>query len=311
MIYTLTFNPAVDYVINIDKISLGVVNRCEKENIYFGGKGINISVVLARLGVKSKALGFVAGFTGEAIEKGVQEMGAETDFIHLKNGYSRINVKIKSAEETEINGRGPQIDSESLSKLFEKLDNLKSGDTLTIAGSIPDSLPSDIYEQILRKLSGRGINFAVDAEKNLLLKTLKYRPLVIKPNIHELGDIFGRKLSAENGSEIFEHALELQKMGAKNVLVSMAGDGSVLVTEDGRRYICGALKGTVKNSVGAGDSMLAGFIAGIPQGFEHALRLGTACGSATAFSEGLAERDLIDKLFESTGELVRCLNQKI
>ena len=303
MIYTVTFNPAVDYVVHTDEISVGGVNRLKSEEIYFGGKGINVSMVLSELGVKSKALGFVAGFTGEAIEKGVAERGIETDFVHLDNGFSRINVKIKSKSkaefctETELNGQGPKIDGKALGELFEKLDKLLDGDTIILAGSIPNSMPADIYEKILERLQNKKIKAVVDATKDLLMNVLKYKPFLIKPNNHELGEMFGVKL--ENTAEIEKYARKLKEMGARNVLVSMAGDGALLLDENGKTYVCGVCRGTVKNSVGAGDSMVAGFVAGSENGdYEYALKLGTAAGGATAFSDGLAERALIDELLK-------------
>lgn len=297
MVYTVTFNPAIDYVVYTDGMEVGGVNRACDEKIYFGGKGINVSLVLSELGVKSKALGFVAGFTGAAIENGIRDKGVETDFVHLENGFSRINVKIKANDETELNGKGPDIDDKSLNELFKKLDALSDGDTLVLAGSIPNSMPSDIYRIILERLEGRNIRTVVDATKDLLMNVLKYKPFLIKPNNHELGEMFGVTLKTTD--EIAEYAAKLKEMGARNVLVSMAGDGALLLDENGKTHICGVCKGTVKNSVGAGDSMVAGFIAGSAGGdYEYALKLGTAAGGATAFSYGLAEKDEIFKLLE-------------
>ncbi|MDE7278938.1 MAG: 1-phosphofructokinase, partial [Oscillospiraceae bacterium] len=222
MVYTVTFNPAIDYVVHTDEISVGGVNRAKNEEIYFGGKGINVSIVLSELGVKSIALGFVAGFTGDAIEKGIAEKGIETDFVHLENGFSRINVKIKSGKETELNGQGPKIDDKALAELFKKLDRLSDGDTLILAGSIPNSMPADIYEKILERLQNKNIKAVVDATKNLLMNVLKYKPFLIKPNNHELGEMFG--VTLKTNEEIAEYAQKLRDMGARNVLVSMAGD---------------------------------------------------------------------------------------
>lgn len=295
MIYTVTFNPAIDYVVHIDELQVDCVNRSQSEEVYFGGKGINVSMVLSELGVKSKALGFVAGFTGNAIERGVQEKGVETDFIHLLEGFSRINVKIKSDKETELNGQGPTISDEAIELLYEKLDKLEDGDTLVLAGSIPNTLPSDIYEKILVRLSDKKIKAVVDATNQLLMNVLKYKPFLVKPNNFELGEMFGVELKTQD--EIIEYAKKLKDMGAVNVLISMAGDGAVLVDEYGNVYTCNACKGQVKNSVGAGDSMVAGFIAGAESGdYEYALKLGTAAGGATAFSNGLAEKEEIHKL---------------
>ncbi len=297
MVFTVTFNPAIDYVMHTDELQTGSVNRSRSEEIYFGGKGINVSIVLSELGITSKALGFAAGFTGKAIEEGVRNMGVETDFVHLESGFSRINVKIKSDDETDLNGQGPIISDTAISELYEKLDKLKEGDTLVLAGSIPDTLPSDIYEKILARLSGKKIKTVVDATKELLLNVLKYKPFLIKPNNHELGEMFGLTLTSEE--EIVKYAGKLKEMGAENVLVSMAGDGAVLLDEHGAVHRCGVCSGKVKNSVGAGDSMVAGFLAGSAEGdYEYALKLGTAAGGATAFSDGLAKKEDIFRLLE-------------
>lgn len=298
MVYTVTFNPAIDYVVHTGEMKLGATNRSEREEMYFGGKGINVSIVLKELGIPSKALGFTAGFTGEAIEKGLADMGIDTDFVRLASGNSRINVKIKSAEETELNGQGPDIDDKAIAALFDKLDKLADGDTLILAGSIPSSLPSDIYQRILERLSGRNIKAVVDATKDLLLNVLQYKPFLVKPNNHELGEMFGVELTSD--ADIEKYARKLQDMGAVNVLISMAGDGAMLIDEQGRMHRCGVCKGTVKNSVGAGDSMVAGFTAGSLQGdYEYALKLGTAAGGATAFSDGLATKEEIEKLMKT------------
>lgn len=297
MVYTVTFNPAIDYVVHTKEMQVGQVNRSESEEIYFGGKGINVSFVLHELEIPSKALGFVAGFTGAALENGVQASGIETDFVHLKNGFSRINVKIKSEEETDLNGQGPVIDEAALQELFEKLKQLKDGDTLVLAGSIPNTLPADIYERILESLSDRAIRTVVDATKDLLLNVLKYKPFLVKPNNYELGEMFG--VTLHTTEEIATYAAKLKEMGAQNVLVSMAGDGALLLDEHGKTHVCGVCKGTVKNSVGAGDSMVAGFLAGSIDGdYAYALKLGTATGGATAFSDGLAKREEIDRLLQ-------------
>lgn len=297
MIYTVTFNPAVDYVVHCDELIAGSVNRSGKEEIYFGGKGINVSMVLGELGIKSKALGFVAGFTGDAIEKGITDNGVCSDFIKLHKGFSRINVKIKAKEETELNGRGPDILKEDIDKLFEKLDEISDGDTIVLAGSIPGSLPSDIYERILERLELKKVRAVVDATRELLMNVLKYKPFLIKPNNFELGEMFGAELKTDE--EIAAYAGKLKAMGAVNVLVSMAGDGAILLDENGRFHKCGVCKGSVKNSVGAGDSMVAGFLAGCETGdYEYALKLGTAAGGATAFSDGLAKRELVYELLK-------------
>lgn len=297
MIYTVTFNPAIDYIVHTGTMQVGQVNRSQGEELYFGGKGINVSFVLHELGLPSKALGFVAGFTGAAIEAGIQEQGIATDFVHLDSGFSRINVKIKSGEETELNGQGPNISEAAVAELFEKLNQLQDGDILILAGSIPNTMSADSYEKILVHLSDKNIKVVVDATKDLLLKVLSYHPFLIKPNNHELGELFG--VTLHSIEEIATYAKKLQEMGAQNVLISMAGDGALLIDETGKQHICGVCKGTVKNSVGAGDSMVAGFVAGSMHGdYEAALKLGTAAGGATAFSEGLAQRAEIERLLQ-------------
>lgn len=302
MIYTVTFNPSLDYVIQVDKLVPGEINRTTHEAVYPGGKGNNVSVILSNLGHSSKALGFTAGFTGEALENMLKEFGCDTAFIRLPEGSTRINVKINAGEETEINGQGPVITEEAQSALFEQLDALKEEDILVLAGSIPNTLPSDIYERILEHLQGRGIHFVVDATKDLLLKVLKYHPFLIKPNNHELGEMFGVTLKTRD--EIVIYAKKLQEMGAKNVLVSMAGDGAILLTEDGIIYEAKPPKGKVLNSVGAGDSMVAGFLTGyLNTGeYEKAFRLGVVTGSATAFQYWLATKEDIVALMEDKPE---------
>ena len=298
MIYTVTFNPAIDYVVRVEEFSLGQVNRSSREEIQFGGKGINVSVMLNHLGTDSCALGFLAGFTGKAIEDDLHRMGIRTDFIHLSQGMTRINVKLKAKEETEINGQGPEISQTDFQKLLEQVALLQPGDTLVLAGSIPQSLPDDVYERIIQSLAGKDIQVVVDATRDLLCHVLKYRPFLIKPNHIELGEIFDRTLHTDE--EIRECASLLQQRGARNVLVSMAGDGAILLDETGAFHKIAAPKGKVKNSVGAGDSMVAGFLAGYLQSrdYETALRTGAAAGSATAFSEGLAQRDEVQSLLD-------------
>ena len=299
MIYTVTFNPALDYVVRVKDFTAGTVNRTYSEQIFYGGKGINVAGILANLGLETTALGFIAGFTGDEIERGVKKMGFSSDFIRVKEGMSRINVKLKSNEESEINGMGPVITQEDTEKLFFKLDQLQKGDVLVLSGSIPSSMDDRIYEKIMARLEEKEIRIVVDAEKGLLLNVLKYHPFLIKPNNHELGDMFGVTLHSEK--EIEEYAKRLQDMGARNVLVSMAGNGALLVTEDKTVYQQGVARGTVKNSVGAGDSMVAGFLAGYLNtgDYEYALKLGTAAGGATAFSEGLGTREEIMKLYNT------------
>ncbi len=299
MIYTVTFNPAIDYVMHLNALNFGEVNRADSEEVFYGGKGINVSTVLKNLGENSVALGFIAGFTGKALEANLKNSGIITDFISLQQGFTRVNVKIKARVETDINGRGPDIPEEAIDELFKKLDRLKEGDFLILAGSIPASIPDDIYERIMERLNGRGINIVVDATRDLLLNVLSYKPFLIKPNNYELGEMFGKKLTTRN--EIVEHAQKLREMGARNVLVSMAGDGAVLIAENGEIVRMGVPSGKVVNSVGAGDSMVAGFVLGYTEtgSYQEAVKLGTACGSATAFSAGLAEKELVERLYNT------------
>ena len=298
MIYTITFNPALDYIVRVDDFKLGEVNRTSYEEIYAGGKGINVSIVLNNLDVENVALGFIAGFTGEEIENKVKSMGCKTDFIKLNNGMSRINVKLKSNEESEINGQGPDINDDELDKLYKKLDLLKEGDVLVLAGSIPNTLPENIYEIIMERLENKKVKIIVDATKDLLLNVLKYKPFLINPNHHELGELFNTKINNED--EIILYAKKLKEMGARNVLISMAGDGAIFITEDNRVIKSKVPKGTLVNSVGAGDSMVGGFIAGyLNEGnLEEAFKMGVATGSASAFSEGLATKDKVNELLK-------------
>ena len=297
MIYTVTFNPSLDYIVGVNDFQLGMTNRTCSEQMFAGGKGINVSIVLKNLDIDSTALGFIAGFTGEEIRDQLEHMGICSDFIKLDQGLSRINVKLKSIDGTEINGAGPVIDRQALDRLFEKLDTLQEGDTLILAGSIPASMPDSIYSDIMKRLYGKGITFVVDATKDLLMNVLKYHPFLIKPNNHELGEIFGVKISER--SEAAPYAKKLQEMGARNVLVSMAGKGAVLLAEDGGIYEGPAPKGTLVNAVGAGDSMVAGFVAGWMEqkNYEHAFKMGVSTGSASAFSENLATRAEVDEVY--------------
>ena len=298
MIYTVTFNPSLDYVVQVEHFQGDAVNRTSEEHVYPGGKGNNVAVIASNLGMKSRALGFKAGFTGAAMEQMLQEFGCDTDFIALEEGVTRINVKVKSDDEFEINGQGPRIPDEKIRQLYEKLDALESGDVLVLSGSIPNTLPDDMYEQIMERLAGTDVRISVDATKDLLLNVLKYHPFLIKPNNHELGEMFG--VTLESDDEIAEYARKLQEMGARNVLVSMAGDGAILVAEDGSVLKQLPPAGEVVNSVGAGDSMVAGFLAGYLKtgSYEEALKLGTAAGSATAFTSWLADSEAIDKLYK-------------
>lgn len=298
MVYTVTFNPALDYVVHVDDIKLGEINRTIKESIFCGGKGINVSIVLKAFDVTSVALGFIAGFTGKEIEEQVNQAGVATDFVVLAKGQSRINVKVKSSTETELNAQGPRIEESELLILYHKIEHLKDSDTLVLAGSIPNSLPSDIYERILQLIKHKKIRIIVDATGDLLRNVLRFQPFLIKPNHHELAELFGVTITTTN--EIIHYAKELQRLGAQNVLVSMACDGAVLIDEFGKVHTMGVPKGDVINSVGAGDSMVAGFLAGYMKYADYsiALKLGTAAGSATAFSEGLATKEHIEQLLQ-------------
>jgi 1-phosphofructokinase len=298
MIYTVTLSPSLDYVMYLPEFTPGTVVRARKEHIYPGGKGINVSLVLARLGFESVALGFTAGFTGRALEEMLTAETLRLDFIRLPAGNTRINVKLKSAQESDINGQGPDIPDECLGRLLEKLDALREGDTLVLAGAIPGSLPEDVYERMLTRLSGKNVLIAVDATGDLLKNSLRHRPFVIKPNSHELGELFGECLTTLES--IVACAKKAQALGARNVLVSMAAEGGLLLAEDGRRLKCLPPEGRAVNSVGAGDSMLAGFLAGWHRtgDFEKALRLGVAAGSASAFHEWLANRAEILELLD-------------
>lgn len=299
MIYTVTFNPSLDYIVSMNDFKMGMTNRTTGEQIFPGGKGINVSIVLSNLGIENTALGFTAGFTGEQIEKEIQKMGLLTDFIHVENGISRINVKLKDYDGTEINGMGPDIDSSCVEQLYQKLERLGEGDTLVLAGSIPKCLPDSIYSDILERLQNKGVLFVVDATKDLLLNVLQYQPFLIKPNNHELGEIFDVTLNTRES--VVPYAKKLQEKGAGNVLVSMAGEGAVLVDETGGVHMLAAPKGKLVNAVGAGDSMVAGFLAGWTQkkDYEHAFRMGISAGSASAFSEMLATKKEIEQIFDN------------
>lgn len=298
MIYTVTFNPSLDYIVTVNDFTCGVVNRTCDEIIYPGGKGINVSMVLKNLGYENTALGFLSGFTGEKIQALLKEKGVATDFIPVETGMSRINVKLRSNEETEINGQGPKIEEKHIQELYRKLDELKDGDVLVLAGSIPDVMPGSMYMDIMKHLSDRKLKIVVDATKDLLVNVLEYHPFLIKPNNHELGEIFN--VTLEKKDEVVEYAKRLQGKGARNVLVSMAGEGAVLVTENGEVYKADAPKGILKNSVGAGDSMVAGFLAGYleKENYKAAFAMGVCTGSASAFSEELATKEEVAALLE-------------
>ncbi|MBO3445815.1 1-phosphofructokinase [Clostridium sp. CCUG 7971] len=296
MIYTVTLNPAIDYVIMLDNLKTGSVNRISSENVYPGGKGINVSGVLKELGYESTVLGFISGFSGAFIKDSLDKKGLKTDFIDLENGFTRINVKIKSNEEIEINGQGPHINNQKLNQLYKKIDKLNEGDILVLSGSIPKTLSENLYENIMKRLENKYVRVVVDATKDLLLNVLKHKPFLIKPNNHELEEMFNVKL--KSNEDVALYARKLKDMGAKNVLVSMGKNGAILVNEENRVFISNVAKGKVINSVGAGDSMVAGFISGYvsTNSYEEALKLGTACGSATAFCSDLAKREFIESL---------------
>ena len=301
MIYTVTFNPSLDYIVSVDHFETGKVNRTSKELMFPGGKGINVSLVLKNLGLDSTALGFMAGFTGKEIERLLDDRQVHSDFIPVAEGISRINVKLRSDQESEINGMGPGIGAAEIDELYEKLDALKEGDILVLAGSIPSVMPETMYRDIMERLSGRGIRIAVDATKDLLHMVLPLHPFLVKPNNHELGEIYGVKLTTKE--EVIPYAKRMQSEGAVNVLISMAGEGALLVAEDGNVYQSMPPKGKVKNSVGAGDSMVAGFIAGYLKSgsYEEAFYTGLCTGSASAFSDNLATRDEVNGLLAQLG----------
>ena len=298
MVYTITLNPALDYVMKVGKLRYDDINRSKSEEIYYGGKGINVSVILTRLGVHNKALGFVAGFTGRKLEQMLVDEGIDCDFNRLSNGQTRINVKIKADTELDVNASGPDISEDDIKDLMDKLDDIGEGDYLVLAGSIPSTLPDDIYERILSRLQSRGVNFIVDATGDLLKKALPYKPFLVKPNHHELGDLFGVETKTEE--DIVKYARKVQEMGARNVLVSRAKDGATLIDENAKVTTFANVDGELVNSVGCGDSMVAGFLAGYinKKDYAYALKLGAACGNATAFSEELATADEIKKVFE-------------
>lgn len=298
MIYTVTFNPSLDYIVSVENFRLGLTNRTDSELLLPGGKGINVSIVLMNLGIPSTALGFVAGFTGDEVVRRLTEMGVESGFIGIEEGFTRINLKLQSIDGTEINGQGPKISGEKVQMLMEQLGRLEEDDVLFLSGSIPASMPDDAYQKIMERLDNRNVRIVVDATKDLLLNVLPYRPFLIKPNNHELSEIFDVELTAR--SEVIPYARKLQDRGAQNVLVSMAGEGAVLVAADGNIYEAPAPKGVLINGVGAGDSMVAGFMAGYmeKEDYEYAFHMGLAAGSASAFSEYLATKEEILKVYD-------------
>lgn len=303
MIMTVTFNPSLDYIVSVDDFRTGQVNRTTKELLFPGGKGLNVSMVLKNLGMDSVAVGFMAGFTGRAIEQMMESRGIDTSFIEVEEGISRINVKLRSREETEINGMGPAISAENIDELYKKLDALSRDDILVLAGSIPSVMPESMYMDIMKYLKGRGVRIIVDATRDLLVNVLPLHPFLIKPNNHELGEIFGVRL--ETKEEVIPYARKMQEKGAENVLVSMAGQGALLIDGDGRVTESDPPKGKVRNSVGAGDSMVAGFIYGyLTSGgdFERAFYTGLCTGSASAFSDDLATRPEVVSLLDQLGK---------
>lgn len=299
MIYTVTFNPALDYLMYVDELQSNDINRTVGEQLFYGGKGINVSVILSRLGIENKALGFLAGFSGHQLEEMLDADSIDNDFVYLKKGYTRINVKIKSSKEIDINANGPEIDSDDIDALFQKLEDLQKGDCLVLAGSIPNTLPNNIYEKILDRLKDKGIDFVVDATGDLLKNVLKYKPLMVKPNHHELGEIFGVEINTLDDIKLY--GKKLQEMGAKNVLVSRGKNGAALLDENGELHTTQNVEGEIVSSVGCGDSMVAGFLAGYYKSgdYSYALKLGSACGNATAFSPNLATKDEIDKMLQN------------
>lgn len=300
MIYTVTFNPSLDYVVYMDSFAAGEINRAARETIYPGGKGINVALVLRNLNIPAKMLGFIAGFTGQEIERLIKQNGGDCDFISLDDGYSRINLKVSAQHETAVNGMGPSIPKEKVDALLAQIDAIADGDTLVLAGSIPADIPDDMYEQILCRLQHRSIRIVVDATRDLLKNVIKYHPFLIKPNHLELGELFGKELHTPE--EIIHCAKELQTMGARNILVSCGGDGAILVSEDGTVHQMASPKGSLVNSVGAGDSMIAGFLAGFEKSggnMMEALKLGICAGSASAFHEWLATADNISDLYNT------------
>lgn len=302
MIYTVTFNPALDYVMRMPSFLPGETNRAQEEELQVGGKGINVSYILGELGQESVALGFLAGDVGELLRQRVEKMGVKTDFVTLPTGETRINVKVKGQVETELNGRGPDIPLQSLEVLLTKLDALKEGDTLVLSGSVPVSLSSHTYEDILKRLDRRGVRCVVDATGDLLLNALPYHPFLVKPNHQELGEMVGRELAPDDIPALSAAARELRERGAENVMVSLGKHGALLAAADGEIYVQKTPTGALKNSVGAGDSTVAGFLTAWDKGYAEALRLAVAAGSATAFSLGLATKEEIEAAYRQLTE---------
>ncbi len=299
MVYTVTFNPSLDYIVTVDDFKLGLTNRTTSELMLPGGKGINVSIVLSNLGIENTAIYFSAGFIGDEITRKVKEWGIKSEEIKVSNGCSRVNLKLKSIDGTEINGAGPDISKEAIESFYHKLEMLQEGDTLVLAGSIPQTMPETIYSDIMARLSGKGIRIVVDATKDLLVNVLEYKPFLVKPNNHELGEIFGVELNTRE--EVVPYAKKMIEMGAENVIVSMAGQGAVFVSANGDAYLREAPEGKLVNGVGAGDSMVAGFIAGYlkNKNLLHAFKMGLSAGSASAFSEYLATQEEVEAVYRT------------
>ncbi|MDR0885768.1 MAG: 1-phosphofructokinase [Clostridiales Family XIII bacterium] len=297
MIYTVSFNPSIDYIMFVDDLVQDKVNRTVRESYYPGGKGINVSIVSERLGIDSVALGYIAGFTGHTLLDMLESYKVQNDMIRLDNGNTRINVKVKSMKETDINGQGPNISKDAVEALYKKIDQIGDGDSIVLAGAIPSTMNDEIYETIMNRLHDKDVRIIVDAEKDLLLNVLKLNPWLIKPNNHELADMFGEEINSLD--DIIRLAKKAQTLGARNVLVSMAGDGALLLTQTGDTYYSESPKGQVVNSVGAGDSMVAGFLTTYikTSDYVESFKKGIAAGSATAFTEWLASPEDIEKLY--------------
>ena len=297
MIYTVTLNPSLDYIAECKDFTLGATNRTSSEIIYPGGKGINVSIVLSNLGDRTTALGFLAGFTGEHIDSLIKDMGISSRMIRLNEGMSRINLKLKSKEETELNGMGPNISIIDIARLYQKLESITEDDILVLAGSIPQSVSEGLYSDIMERLKEKKIKIVVDATKDLLMNVLDKKPFLIKPNIHELGELFNVKL--DSADEALPYALKLKEMGAVNVIISMGKDGAMMVDEYGNSYTMNSPEGKLVNSVGAGDSLVAGFLHKYLEtgNYEEAFRYGVCTGSASAFSSALATKEEVEKLY--------------
>ena len=303
MIYTITFNPALDYITQVENFRIGEINRTKMETILPGGKGLNVSIVLKNLEIENTALGFIAGFTGEELIKKLEAKGVKTDFVKVENGFTRINIKISSesrekVKETALNGIGPQITSKDIEELFDKLDKVTTEDVVVLSGSVPKNINKSIYKEICKKLKEKGITFVVDSTQELLMSVLEYKPFLIKPNKEELEETLNCKISTKE--ELINAAKELKKLGAQNILVSLGKDGALLLTKEDKVLVSKAPKGNIVNTVGSGDSMVAGFLAGYhkTKDYEYALKTGVAAGSASAFSIELATKKDVELLLK-------------